>query len=271
MAYDGTYLSGEHNGGVYNSRNLNPYVYCYQNPVILIDPDGKQIVSRIIGYLNGLLYPVQESSILQFNNNRGNKVNFIKVSQGSSLVIANKSDADIDGDGSNSAAAKSDKTHLNTNAAGVNPDDINGYILPTSSYKAVKGGKVVRDKVAGIINRKAFRDNDVRHKDVGLLYNLKNGKSAYGIYLEGGPNNKSGEITPAAATELGIDPDPNTGGMESNNLLYMIFPGSSKYLGRNITQDKINKVGDAYYQQNKEIIDHTIKIAKQTPTIKRYD
>jgi RHS repeat-associated protein len=39
---DGTYLNGKHNGGVYNSFNLNGYIYCYQNPVVLVDPDGNQ-------------------------------------------------------------------------------------------------------------------------------------------------------------------------------------------------------------------------------------
>lgn len=37
-----TYLNGEHNGGVYNSKNIVSYGYCYQNPVILVDPNGKQ-------------------------------------------------------------------------------------------------------------------------------------------------------------------------------------------------------------------------------------
>ena len=36
------YLDGEHNGGVYYSGNLNPYTYCYLNPVIYIDPNGMQ-------------------------------------------------------------------------------------------------------------------------------------------------------------------------------------------------------------------------------------
>jgi len=36
------YGDGQHNGGVYNFGNLNPYIYCYQNPVIYIDPNGKQ-------------------------------------------------------------------------------------------------------------------------------------------------------------------------------------------------------------------------------------
>ncbi|MGC4128717.1 MAG: toxin TcdB middle/N-terminal domain-containing protein [Bergeyella sp.] len=37
------YGDGQHNGGVFNSGNLNPYIYCYQNPVILVDPNGKQV------------------------------------------------------------------------------------------------------------------------------------------------------------------------------------------------------------------------------------
>lgn len=35
------YGDGQHNGGVYNSGNLNPYIYCYQNPVVYVDPNGK--------------------------------------------------------------------------------------------------------------------------------------------------------------------------------------------------------------------------------------
>ena len=43
------YIDGQHNGGVYNSFNNNPYIYCYQSPVMLIDPNGKQVWSRIWG------------------------------------------------------------------------------------------------------------------------------------------------------------------------------------------------------------------------------
>jgi RHS repeat-associated protein len=41
---DGTYLRGEHDGGVYNSYNLNSYSYCRQNPILYVDPDGNQYV-----------------------------------------------------------------------------------------------------------------------------------------------------------------------------------------------------------------------------------
>ena len=40
---DEHYIDGEHNGGVYNSGNLNSYGYCYQNPVKYVDPNGKQV------------------------------------------------------------------------------------------------------------------------------------------------------------------------------------------------------------------------------------
>ncbi|GGP02599.1 hypothetical protein GCM10010992_07730 [Cloacibacterium rupense] len=37
------YIDGQHNGGVYISGNINPYIYCYQNPVRFIYPNGKQV------------------------------------------------------------------------------------------------------------------------------------------------------------------------------------------------------------------------------------
>ena len=39
------YLDGEHNGGIYNCANLNPYIYCYHRPTLYVDPNGKQGLS----------------------------------------------------------------------------------------------------------------------------------------------------------------------------------------------------------------------------------
>ncbi|WP_317614918.1 RHS repeat domain-containing protein [Apibacter adventoris] len=43
------YIDGEHNGGVFNSFNLNTYGYCYQNPILYVDTNGKQ--SKFLRYL----------------------------------------------------------------------------------------------------------------------------------------------------------------------------------------------------------------------------
>ena len=42
------HLNGEHNNGVFNPKNLNPYIYCYNNPIIFVDPNGKQGISGAV-------------------------------------------------------------------------------------------------------------------------------------------------------------------------------------------------------------------------------
>lgn len=50
------YIDGQHNGGVLNSFNHNTYGYCYQNPVKLVDPNGKQaLAGAILGALTEYL------------------------------------------------------------------------------------------------------------------------------------------------------------------------------------------------------------------------
>ncbi|PBJ11905.1 T6SS effector amidase Tae4 family protein [Flavobacterium sp. ACN6] len=45
---DEFYFDGQHNGGIYYSGNLNPYIYCYQNPIKYIDPNGKQVEFNLL-------------------------------------------------------------------------------------------------------------------------------------------------------------------------------------------------------------------------------
>ena len=68
------YLDGEHNGGVFNPRNNNPYIYCYQNPCVYIDPNGKQIYfSYTLDYkINSSNFPFVES--FRYINNSFTKV-----------------------------------------------------------------------------------------------------------------------------------------------------------------------------------------------------
>lgn len=58
------YIDGQHNGGVFNSGNLNTYAYTYQNPVLYVDPNGKQTISA---YLTGGEGLNQSSVYLEYN------------------------------------------------------------------------------------------------------------------------------------------------------------------------------------------------------------
>lgn len=37
------YILGQHNGGYFNPKNMSVYGYTYQNPIIYVDPNGKQV------------------------------------------------------------------------------------------------------------------------------------------------------------------------------------------------------------------------------------
>jgi RHS repeat-associated protein len=51
------YGDGQHNGGDYNNKNLNSYQYCYQSPIIHVDPNGKQVYfsekGNLLNYIQG--------------------------------------------------------------------------------------------------------------------------------------------------------------------------------------------------------------------------
>ena len=36
------YILGQHNGGYFNPQNMSVYGYTYQNPIVYVDPNGKQ-------------------------------------------------------------------------------------------------------------------------------------------------------------------------------------------------------------------------------------
>ncbi|MDQ0593659.1 RHS repeat-associated protein [Chryseobacterium ginsenosidimutans] len=68
------YGDGQHNGGVYNLGNLNPYIYTYQNPIKYIDPNGKQNLSvwldDAIDWVHDEIKPVRR--FYRWSNNKDN-------------------------------------------------------------------------------------------------------------------------------------------------------------------------------------------------------
>jgi len=78
------YMDGEHNGGVYNSGNLNPYIYTYNSPIIFTDPNGKQSFADA---LFGFIAPPRRANtpLTQMQQN-GNLTKFMAGSAGAAYL-----------------------------------------------------------------------------------------------------------------------------------------------------------------------------------------
>jgi hypothetical protein len=68
--------------------------------------------------------------------------------------------------------------------------------------------------------------NGAKVGDVCLCLNQKTGDNCYGVFADVGPSSKIGEASMRMATALKIDNNPKTGGTESRNVIYLVFPGS---------------------------------------------
>ena len=74
------YIDGQHNSGVFNPMNLNTYGYTYQNPILYIDPNGKQVQFDVGGYIQQQLRSTWNSawnSIFGYNPQKDNEHNII--------------------------------------------------------------------------------------------------------------------------------------------------------------------------------------------------
>ncbi|MGP1500528.1 MAG: RHS repeat domain-containing protein [Bergeyella cardium] len=74
------YIDGQHNSGVFNPMNLNTYGYTYQNPILYIDPNGKQVQFDVGGYIQQQLRSTWNSawnSIFGYHPQRNDKGNVI--------------------------------------------------------------------------------------------------------------------------------------------------------------------------------------------------
>ena len=82
------YIDGQHNRGVFNPMNLNTYTYTYQNPIVFVDPNGKQsyfdptgVGSYIQGQLQGIGTYVQYKVSKTYNDTKQAIINTAKQAQ----------------------------------------------------------------------------------------------------------------------------------------------------------------------------------------------
>ena len=80
---------------------------------------------------------------------------------------------------------------------------------------------IIVTAVAGIVLGCRGRATKMRKRN-GLWQDIA---SADAVVFDTGPTRKDGELTPALAKLLGIDPNPNTGGEDAAIIRYELWPG----------------------------------------------
>ncbi|MFN6944116.1 MAG: glycoside hydrolase family 75 protein [Cytophagaceae bacterium] len=87
----------------------------------------------------------------------------------------------------------------------VNAEEVPYYVLPQSLQREM-GAKL---------------------GDFGAII-TPDGKISYAVFADVGPEGKLGEASMFSGAELGINNDPRYGGIQSTNITYIVFTGSSK-------------------------------------------
>jgi len=84
--------------------------------------------------------------------------------------------------------------------------------------------------------------------DLALVTNQVNGRSAYAIYADVGPNGRIGEGSIALAKALGMPANPRHDGV-AGGVTYLIFPGSAPRAKDGVTVRNIKSSGARRYRQ----------------------
>jgi len=108
----------------------------------------------------------------------------------------------------------------------VNPDEVSYFVLP--------GNK--------------FKKQGVNVGDIGLVYNTLNKKYAFAIFADAGPGDIIGEGSILLANKLGIknyidNKGRIRGGVDSGDILYIVFPNSGKGTYTSLTEDDVEQLG----------------------------
>jgi len=265
---NGKYMNGEHNGGVYNSFNLNGYIYCYQNPVKLLDPDGNQTNAVENSQGNGNPSP-DRKIVATITTPRKHTVNIYEQDG----LINFRADSDVDTDGAGNTYKNSKTGQGQTSLKGgagvfknsrkdddVNPNDI--------SYTVVSGKKTWGN----------LKKEGVFLGDVAYSCNIENGSETYSILADIGPAKKLGENSVLANKQLG----DKGSGFDSNSIITIIFPGSRDLFntsedtninagGQIPNQSQIDAAGKNLQNQYIPTINSIIGTLQNEPKIKKFD
>jgi Fungal chitosanase of glycosyl hydrolase group 75 len=123
-------------------------------------------------------------------------------------LVVFRADADIDCDGS-----------------GGNPDD-DPYFQPDTTLhrdgEALNAYEEPFIVVPPVVCRKT---TGIVLGSLALVENINTGEICFAVVGDLGPSRKVGELSPACAEQISVDPNPVTGGEQRNIIRYSIFVG----------------------------------------------
>jgi hypothetical protein len=161
-----------------------------------------------------LLAKVQTCSVVSkgkyaTDDGESSTVNICK--QGSAFFW--KADMDIDCDGVSTS---------NCN------EDTDPWYQDETSFETSKGKSFQADSTHYFViplpsSRFSYSGNGIKPGSVAAI--IYNNKVVYAVFADEGPSNIIGEASYATAKALGIDSNPETGGVESG-VTYIVFPGN---------------------------------------------
>ncbi len=181
------YIDGQHNGGIFNPMNLNTYTYTYQNPVIYVDPNGKQNIS---GYLIGKILTEPQNGYSNFTKSAVHILN--KVSGfGKSLQK------------SSGIAQAAETNNIYSTQKTIVKSIVNKY------YEAMKNGSYKSEGGAGFIYKGKYILTEGNHRmNAALKYANETGNSKYvediinkGNFQKANPSNYGYKINKLPTSE----------------------------------------------------------------------
>jgi hypothetical protein len=106
-------------------------------------------------------------------------------------------------------------------------EDADPWYQDQTSFETSKGRPFQADSTHYFViplpsSRFSYSSNGIRPGSVAAI--IYNNKVVYAVFADEGPSNIIGEASYATARALGINPDPESGGVDSG-VTYIVFPG----------------------------------------------
>jgi len=172
-------------------------------PALAAGPTASQLLAKVSSCT------VVSNGKFATDDGESSTVNICK--KGSAFVW--KADMDIDCDG-----VRTSKCNENTDP----------WYQDQTSFETSTGNPFQADSTHYFViplpsSRFNYSSSGIRPGSVAAV--IYNNKVVYAVFADEGPNNIIGEASYATAQALGIDPNPETGGVDSG-VTYIVFPGS---------------------------------------------